>query len=422
MNRVGAVAILAAASLILGACDNVLEVEVPSRIIASDLENPAAAATLTESVVNEFRCTLTYYVNASAITGMEYELAENNVTALVWDSRVHTTGGFTGQYAQADCGSGIAALYLPLSRTRALGDWVLGLLDGFSDGEVADRSEKIGTVAAFTGYTYVLFGESMCSMAFDSGPEQTPDDAFNLGVDLFDRAIAEAGIAGRDDLVNLARVGKARALLNLGQPAEAGSVAAAVPPGFSYEMPYSGQSGVTWNRQFVVVHRNQIFTVGETFRGMSFGGEPDPRVSLTDLGITGQGSDVQIIAPDKYDQIDSPIQLASWEEAQLIMAEAALAAGATQDAVDIINVLHANVGLPAFSSDDANEIRDQIVYERMAELFLEGHHLMDIKRLNIPLVPAPGTEIPFGGQYGDMTCFRLPDVERLNNPNIPNVG
>jgi hypothetical protein len=49
---------------------------------------------------------------------------------------------------------------------------------------------------------------------------------------------------------------------------------------------------------------------------------------------------------------------------------------------------------------------------------LEGHRFFDIRRLNLPLVPAPGTTYRKGGTYGDNRCFPLPDVEIRNNPNI----
>ena len=38
---------------------------------------------------------------------------------------------------------------------------------------------------------------------------------------------------------------------------------------------------------------------------------------------------------------------------------------------------------------------------------------------NLPYTPAPGAPFPHGGFYGDQRCLPLPDVERLNNPNIP---
>jgi hypothetical protein len=63
---------------------------------------------------------------------------------------------------------------------------------------------------------------------------------------------------------------------------------------------------------------------------------------------------------------------------------------------------------------------DHVVQERGRELFLESHHFGDKIRLNLPFTPAAGTAYPpkAGGFYGDMTCFPLPDAERLNNPNI----
>ena len=110
--------------------------------------------------------------------------------------------------------------------------------------------------------------------------------------------------------------------------------------------------------------------------------------------------------------------MASWEEAQLIMAEAEHDAGTLAGAVAIINKLHTNAGLPAFASSDATEIMDQIIYERSAELFLEGHHLYDITRYNLPLIPAVGTYSPFGDTYGNDLCFKLPATEFQNNDNI----
>jgi starch-binding outer membrane protein, SusD/RagB family len=62
----------------------------------------------------------------------------------------------------------------------------------------------------------------------------------------------------------------------------------------------------------------------------------------------------------------------------------------------------------------------QLVEERRRELFLEGRRLWDVRRLDLPLVPAPGEPYEIGGgEYGAQRCFPLPDVERNNNPNIP---
>jgi hypothetical protein len=42
-----------------------------------------------------------------------------------------------------------------------------------------------------------------------------------------------------------------------------------------------------------------------------------------------------------------------------------------------------------------------------------------MRRLGIAFSPAAGTAYAGGGgAYGTLTCFPLPDVERVNNPNV----
>ena len=80
------------------------------------------------------------------------------------------------------------------------------------------------------------------------------------------------------------------------------------------------------------------------------------------------------------------------------------------------------MALPAYSTTDVAAARTQLVEERRRELFLESHRLYDTIRFNIPLNPAAGSPFgPGGGTYGNVKCLPLPDIERLNNPNIPDA-
>lgn len=401
-----------------GAMDNLLTVDLPGKVDARDLESPGSASLLVSSVRNEFRCAFTHYVNVSAFVGTEFAVPQNNAGMLFYDQRRWTDVAFPAVHVSYDCESANPAMYLTLSRSRWLADDVLTRLDGWGAEQVTNKGALEAETAAYSGYSYVMLGEGMCSVAFDLGEEKSPADAFNLAVSRFDQGIAAAGSAGRSNFQNLARVGKARALLNLGRLAEAAEVAAQVPEGFAFEMAYSGSSDVTYNKQHQLNFQNDAATVEVGYRNMRFAGVPDPRVQVTNAGINGPGGGLPIWTADKYDQLDSPIQLATWEEAQLIVAEAAVAAGRLQEAVDIINTLHGKVGLPSFESTDAAEIKNQIIYERRAELFLEGQHLMDMKRYDLPFLPAAGAPFAFGGDYGDLTCFPLPAVEYFNNPSI----
>ena len=416
------VAALALAVLMSGcdALDRFLQVEAPSRVVASDLDDASRAELLVQSVGNEFRCAFTHYANASGMVGWEWRTVQNGGTRAFYDQRQWTTGGYAaGAYAGADCGGGNTALYIPLSRTRWFADEMLRRLDDWGVEEVPEKTAFEAEVAAWAGYTYLFFGESMCSVTFDSGPEQPPEDAFDLAIQRFDRAMDAAQASGRDDFVNLARVGKGRTLLNLGRASEAAQAVEAVPAGFTFELQYSALTQATQNRQYRENRHVEAVGVGEMYQNMEFDGVPDPRVPVRDEERTVAGYDVPLWSQLKYNSFDDPVRLAGWEEAQLIIAEAAVGEGRLQDAVDIINALHANVDLPEFQSSDPDEIMEAIIYNRRAELFLESHHLMDLKRYNLPLHPAPGEPFHAGGLYGNQTCFPLPDVERFNNPNIP---
>lgn len=417
-----AAAVLAVgSSLILGGCgalDKLLSVEAPATVEERDLESPSSASLLVRSAENEFRCAVTHYINVSALYGSEFAVPSNSASLAFYDQRRWTTSGFPAQYAQRDCEDAVPGLYLPLSRARWLADEVLKRLDGWGPQKVAQKPTFEAQVAAYAGYAYLLMGESMCSVAFDEGVEQTPADAFGLAIARFDLAMTAAAAARADRFLNLARVGKARALLNLGRKSDAAAVAAQVPNDFAFTMSYSGGSTATYNKQWELNHLQGEATVEAPYRRMAFAGVPDPRVKVTDTKTVGTGGGLPIWTADKYAGANSPVELATWQEARLIVAEAAVADGRLQQAVDIINDLHARVGLPRFQSSRASEIMDQIIYERRAELFLEGHHFMDIKRYNLALDPAPGEIFPWGGTYGDLNCYPLPAVEYLNNPNI----
>lgn len=411
------------------ALDELLSVPAPSQVVASDLEDPNSAQLMVASVANEFRCTHTYHAAASAITGNEWRDASNNTVMNIWDARIHDTSGYGSQYASADCGSGQPALFRPLSRTRWFAEYVLGLLNEWTDADVPGRTEMIAEVAMYAGYTYTLFAESMCELVVvENGPVVTPAEAFGVAIERFDQSAA-AGASG--DLLNAVRVGKARAQLNLGQTSAAAGTASAVPEGFEWLLPYSSAENVTKNTQWRFNVDTNVATIAEPYRDFPCNfpwpdemmsecmEELDPRVTVTDQMTGHPNTGIALWYAEKYQDAGSPVQLASWEEAQLIIAEAAIEAGNYGQASSIFNTLRANVGLsPHMASMDMNGMMDQLIEERAAELFLEGHHLWDLRRLGVRPYPPIGQDDGFGAVYGNQLCFDLPATEFQNNTSI----
>lgn len=407
--------IMGLAALSLSGCgdvlDSLLEVQAPSQVQARDLENERNARLLVDGVVAEYECALSHYILVGGLIG--FELTDAQQTAAQWDYDRRTLAPQGGWYATTTCNARLGA-YTPLATARWTADNALERLEGWSDSGVPNRSGLIATAAAYSGYSHLLMGEGFCSAAFDAGPELSRQQVFERAEARFTRAIEAAQAAGRADLRNMAYVGRARARLNQGRGAEAAADARQVADGFVINANYTAAASRAENRIFSWLNRSRFISVYSAFHDAEVDGVSDPRVSLFNTGVRGVNQQTIIWNQLKYPSLSSSIPIARWAEAQLIIAEVE----GGQTAVGIINTLRDIHGLPHFQSDDPVEIRNQVVQERLRELFLEGQHLGDLIRYDLPLDPAPGTPFVNGGLYGDMRCMPLPDVERLNNPNI----
>ena len=113
---------------------------------------------------------------------------------------------------------------------------------------------------------------------------------------------------------------------------------------------------------------------------------------------------------------DSGIPIASYTEAQLIIAE-------VQRPDSCQHHQHSSRArrVSRISGADPAQIAREVIEARRRELFLEGQRLFDIRRLNLPLVPAAGITYSVvyakGSNYGSQGCMPIPNVETLNNPN-----
>ena len=406
----------------VGACDaldKLLEVETPSEVVASDLTEPGAAELLTRSAANEFRCAHTHYVNVGGNIGWELRGLHNGGNKAYYDSRGWGPQGWpAGAYARAECGSGNAAHYLTLSKARWIADDVLGRLDGWG-AAVSNKTEFDAELNLWAAYSYHYFGVSMCTVAFDEGPEQQPAAAATLAVARFDAAIAAASSAGRDDILNAARIGKGRVLLFMGDSQGAAAAVAGVPAGFLFELEYSNLDATTRNRVYYDNVELEDFGVGLRYQDLRWQGVSDPRVPVQDEGKDVAGYGVPYWTTQKYSSSSDPLPLARYAETQLITAEAEMDNGQLVNAINIINTFHAANALPLVPlTASAAEVRDAIIYNRRAELFLEGQHFEDLKRFDLGLFPAAGEPFALGGVFGAQDCFPLPLEETANNPNI----
>ena len=398
------------------ACSNLLDVKAPDKINTSSLEVPADAQLLVFSSIGDFDCAYTSYVVASGL--MSDELTETTLTASRWSYDRRDIDPNESAYSTNDCLT--LGTYTPISTARFTADHALGLLEGWTDDQVPHRSFLVAQAAAYAGYSRVLLGEGFCTAAIAGGPQLTSAQIFALAAAKFDTAVTAAQAAGDDSTLNLALVGRARAELDEGNNGAAATDAALVPSGFKYFATYDGGTDQRTNRVYAENNAGNGVSVSFEYDSLN-----DPRVSVTDQDQTASDRHTELWTQNKYPDGSAPILIASYVEAQLILAEATGGSAA----IGILNNLRTTVSLaplPA-SSDDA-VIKADIASERARWLFLQGTHLYDVRRLSLPLIPAAGGSYSRvyhkGGNYGSETCMPIPSVETNNNPNArtPPVG
>jgi hypothetical protein len=418
---------LLATIIIPTACDTLsdpLEVEPASRIPASQIETPGNAQILSDGAVADFECAFHSYTGVSGLVGEEFIYAAQNLAHTPYDKRNTTKDD--ALYAVGDCVD--HGTYTTLQTARQSNENVLALLKTWTDAEVSagpgspNRTNLMAIAAAYAGYAYVLLAEGHCTLAISSvnidksltyGGEIQRDSVFKLAIGRFSEAITAATAANNTSIRTMAFLGRARAKLNIGDYAGAKADAQQVPSGY---VRVATASDVVPRRQNQVATHNTVlntaFSIGEPYRSM--GDARVPVTATTLVGATGITHHYQT----KYPTTASPIPLATYEEAQLIIAEADIRANSLGTALLILNASRARGGQPQFPGGTQAQFLAELIDQRRRELFAESHHLGDIIRYSIPVQPAAGTPYHFGGTYANQICLPLPAVERLNNPLI----
>jgi hypothetical protein len=232
-----------------------------------------------------------------------------------------------------------------------------------------------------------------------------------MAEDRFTEAIALATTLGDNSLKNMATVGRARARLDLGKLAEAAADARLVPAGFvrNAEFNASTTTQSRENRIFNMTFTNLFISVAPPYQNLTVDGKPDPRVPVTDLKRNGNDGVTPFFQQQLYKTVSSPMPIASYAEAQLILAEA------SSDQVEKLAALNRVRALNNISPL-AGPVTDAIIIEeRRRQLFSQGQRYTDMLRKKLPFQTGTNRK---GQTYSDLTCIPLPDVETQNNPNF----
>jgi hypothetical protein len=402
------------------------------------VKTPAGAVALEVGAHGKFQSALAAYVPVSGLLTDELQAFQRGQTPLngaLPDQDVQVDARMLSQADDWSPGSQVPSsdgVYHRLQGARAVASEAIGALAAYAPDSVKWRAHAY----VLNGYSEIYLADFYCSGVPLSTYDFDGDYTYRAGspttgvyqhaVALFDTALS---LAASDSIVmNLARVGKGRALLQLGQWSAAAAAVANVPRDFVYAdtLPTLTLGSTTDPGAFVVSGfdiYNKSVSDREGISGLPYISSGDPRTSV--VGVVSGG--VTRYRPKKYPVSGvgnkAIVPVASGLEAQLITAEAALHANQSTW-LSILNTLRqdsaSTSALPAIVDPGTADARiDTLFAERAAWLFVTGQRQGDLRRL-VQQYGRDGVQVyPHGaypglGGYGDFIDASIPRGELAN--------
>jgi len=319
--------------------------------------------------------------------------------------------------------------YRNLHRARRSAELGEALFEAADAGPSEDRSQ----MNSLAGYSYILFGEIYCegvpysSIDLDGnvtfGERSTRAQTFDLAIGHFDRALQIANAAGSTDAEYLARIGRARALLNQGNAMQAAAEVAGIPDDFEFLLEHSQNSASQQNGVWAYSYNSGRYGVLDNEGGNGLEWSSDPRSEyVVDPRDAFDADNVPVYnAQGKYPVRDAHVVLADGREARLIQAEAALGTAAF---IDYINAARAIDGLAPIADPGAGPAQVELLFaERGHALYLTAHRLGDLRRMIRQYGYAADDVFPSGLYFRDGLMYgndvNLPIVvDETNNPGF----
>jgi hypothetical protein len=360
----------------IGACD-VTHVAEPDEQQLVAFQNAQGAALLRAGAIAEFSTALSQQMLFSGLLVDEFTDAPLTDGASQEDRRVIIPTSTDYPFAQ-------------LSRSRIDALNAIDALKRYAP----TPAWHVGELYSLVAVAELAFGENVCSgvpLAVVSGGHASYGPSLSrdslLARAMTDLDSASAYVTGSDSIGSLVAVLRGRVLLDEGQQAAAGVAISGVPLTFAYPLVFSPAASSQLSELYEQIGLAQAYSVSdrEGINGLPYVSGADPRVVTTPV----DGANGPIYEPDSVSSPTASIVLANGIEAQLIAAEAALAAGQTSSWANILNTLRASaiapamVALPADSTTGASAPLQLAVMfrERAFWLFATGHRHGDLRRL-----------------------------------------
>lgn len=409
-------------------CSALLEVEDPDIIDPGDLDTFEGAVAQYAGALADFALARDGGAGADGALGV--------VAAGGWFSDEYTFGGTALDTKEMDLrdvsesNNEWSPTYLNLH--RAIGAAERAARSLITHAPDPDAEPRIGELFAVSAVTQVLLAEHYCAGIAFSRSEPTVEYGLPLTTaEVLARALARVDSADRyagadPATLNLARMARGRALLDLGRLPEAAAAVAPVPTAFEYRTHHSTGTERQVNYLYVDNFEQDRLSVAnrEGGNGLDFATAGDPRVPARAAGLSRFDQMTPMYRFLRFTSRTTPVLVASGVEARLIEAEATLASGDVAGWLTRLDDLRATVGLGPLVDPGTPAGRVDLQFrERAFWLFSQGYRLGDLRRLVGQYGRAAETVYPTGRYHKDNLTIgpdlsiTIPDTER-NNPNF----
>ena len=422
--------------------DSLLAVTDPDILNTGDYLTPAGATPLRIGVIANF--TSAFDGGTDSFVTMTGNLADELLASDTFDGRLTINAR-----KSVETNSEMEAVYRAMQRARTAAARAAGILATTAPTPLSNRGELYMLLA----YSEMMLGEGWCSgVPFSSedgttttfGQPLTTEAMFQAAVAHFDTALSLAETNAR--VLNGSKIGKGRALMNLGKFAEASAAATGVATNFVLTTSHSSNSNSNgpWSASTSGASRYRLMT-SEGKNGLPFLGQTAAQDARIDWSTsTRVGFSSQFTAQPNQAKFGQYIDgvISTGAEARLIDLESQLQAGtqAARDAVFAgLNTLRTagaaiggakgtalvTVAAISGSSPTTQDAAIDLLYkERAYWMWLTGHRLGDLRRLvrvykrdSEAVFPTGTLTSPLDGTYGTSTTITIPFSER-NNPNF----
>jgi hypothetical protein len=419
MKRIRKIGAFAAIAIVIAGCNDALSINNPGAIEEGQLADPALVQLITNGAIGEFQYAYGQYAQWSAVLSDEAYTDHTNVD--VRDFSEHKFG---------DLNTINSTEYEYVHRARQSADDAADRLKSLL-GAAATSDHNVARVHAYGGDSYVLLGEAGSESPVNLSAPIASDSLLRLAIKHFDEAItvATAGsqgtnVAAAQDLINMSRVGAARAALKVGDATLARTYASLVPTAYEKLAYYSSNSVRENNALNGLTHASGAsLAMYARFQGLN-----DPRVpqpATTQLGLTG-GSIYTPLTPYMYTgwvatgaaprvDVSFDIKFATGLEAQYVLAETD---GPTPATLNFVNARRAVGGQGVVALTGA-ALMTELADQRARDFYLTGQRLGDLRRYadaGNDMFPT-GTYPLFNDSYGTEKCLIVPLSEKAGNPN-----